>query len=105
MLYKVKSVRVRDAVPYDSVSTVTLTHDKGVLEYDEAAQLIIATPRKAGSLAKSLVIPMGNVVFFEILDEKALAADVARKAAISAEPPPAPKETKSDVIKLEKGSR
>lgn len=98
---KLKSVRVRDAVPFKSVSTVTLSYTDGVLEFDEETSCILATPNKTGSLTKALVIPLGNVVYFEILDEKMAAAAEKLKAATAELPPPPPRPVVDDTIRLQ----
>lgn len=106
-ILKLKSVRVLNAVPYEGAATTTLNYTKGSLEYDESQQLVIATPSKAGSIAKSIMIPLSNVVFFEVLDEKALAEkEAADKARIKLAVEEAkPKPEVDDTIRLTKNSR
>ena len=68
---KLKSVRVRNPVPFDGPATLTLSFGKGTLEYDTVTGIVSALPKTTGSLAKSLCIPLGNIDFFEVLDEEA----------------------------------
>lgn len=104
-LIPLKSVRVRDAVPFAGPATVTLLQSQGKLEYDEESGLVIATPNKASGIAKAIAIPLGNVVYIEILD--------VAKAAVEAAKPPAPNfaepvkatPSKDDTVVLKKGAK
>lgn len=102
---KLSSVRVVSPVPFDGVSTMTLLYTRGTLEYDDEARIILATAFRASTLARSLVIPLSNVVYFEILDEKAAAAKAAAlKASVSA-PAPEPKPIVDDTVRLGPSTR
>lgn len=105
MNLKLKSVRVASPVPFNGPATTTLTSQDGTLEFDDESQLVIATPSKS-SAVKEVIIPLGNVVFFEVMDEKVAAA--AAKVPVQHFPEKAPEPVKGrvdDTIKLTKGSK
>ncbi len=101
---KLKSVRVNIPVPFDGAATLTLTHTKGSIVYDEDSGVIFATPDRVGTLARRVGIPLANVVYFEELDESVLTAQKASEKKAK-EAPPVVKPVVSDVIKLTKDSK
>lgn len=99
---RLKSVRVVTAVPFDGPSCMSLLHTAGKLEYDEENKLIIATPNKSSGITKALAIPLGNVAYFEIMDEALLAAQVAKPKPPSFPEPVKAKTVKDDTVVLGK---
>lgn len=67
-ILKLKTVRVVNPVPFNGPTATSLNCTEGTLEFDEESQLVIATPNRS-SAVKSVVIPVGNIVFFEVLNE------------------------------------
>ncbi len=104
-LIRLKAVRCVNPVPFESSTTITLLHTQGRLEYDEESQLVIATPNKPSGIAKAVAIPLGNIVYFEIMDEKLLAAQVAAPKAPNFAEPVKVAPAKDDTIVLRKGQK
>lgn len=67
---KLKLVRVANAVPFDGPSTQTLRCEHGTLEFDTETNMVVATPKKQTGTSKQTIIPTGNILFMEVLDEE-----------------------------------
>lgn len=102
---RLKAVRCLNPVPFDGPSTLTLQYTAGRLEYDEESQLVIATPNKVSGIAKAVAIPLGNISYFEIMDEALLAAVEAKPKAPNFAEPVKVSSVKDDTIVLRKGSK
>lgn len=103
--YKLKSVRFIHGVPFvNGPVQPSIQHtDAESLTYDDQSQLVIAVPRKARTDVLRLVVPMGNVAYFEELDEVSMKERLEKAKVVPAPEPARP--VVNDTIVLTPGKK